>query len=147
MPRAASDAIDNGPVVCAEPDQRGAPRPSGRACDSGAVEFSVPTSSYPLCVYRYSRYVLSPLEGQCSVPGHVELVVPYHLPLTFCVERFTGVLRYRFGEPCSSPRLTHALPGNGDLLTCVDDYSGVNRWVLGHFLCRSTETPNTIPDA
>jgi hypothetical protein len=46
----ASPAIDTGPPAgCPETDQRGAPRPSGSACDKGAVEYvAVPTPTATL---------------------------------------------------------------------------------------------------
>jgi hypothetical protein len=37
------------------------------------------------------------------------------------------------------------MPDDGDLLTCVNRYTGANRWVEDHASCLPTELPNFIP--
>lgn len=49
------------------------------------------------------------------------------------------------GRPCQPPRRDHVLPDDGDLLTCVSRYTGVNRWVRSHSQCLAMEVANTIP--
>ncbi|WP_430284641.1 choice-of-anchor Q domain-containing protein, partial [Salmonella enterica] len=43
LPQDGSPAIDAGNLICEALDQRGLPRPSGAACDIGAVEVQQPT--------------------------------------------------------------------------------------------------------
>jgi hypothetical protein len=52
---------------------------------------------------------------------------------------------YLFGQPCNPPRLAHVLPDSGDLLTCVNYFTGLNRWVVNHSQCTMYEVANTIP--
>ena len=97
--------------------------------------------TYPLCASYYTGAVSSPLVGGCA-PGQVEMVVPANL--SFCLDPYTGAVLYLFGRPCSSLRIEHVLPDDGDLLTCVNLYTRANRWVMSHGQCTAYETPNTI---
>jgi hypothetical protein len=142
LPALTSDAIDNAACLISE-DQRGISRPQGAGCDIGSIELRQ-GATFPLCVSRYTGLVSSPLTGGCGA-GQVALVVPGNL--SFCIDPYTGRVHYRFGRPCSPPRRTHVLPDNGDLLTCVSRYTGVNRAVLNHSQCTAYEVANTIPAA
>ena len=52
-----------------------------------------------------------------------------------------------FGPPCHPPRQAHVVPNDGDLLTCVNIYSGLNRRVFNHGQCSFHELPNIVPVA
>ncbi len=137
-----SDALDSGPPTCAPTDQRGEPRPVGVACDIGAVEVQEITS-YVLCASYYTGRVVSPPSGTCGA-NQLELVLPDDLPLEFCIDAYTGGVRYIFGAPCNPPGQPHTVPDDGDLLTCVSKYTGVNRRVFNHNQCTPYELANTI---
>ncbi len=124
---ADSDALDTSVCLTSE-DQRGYPRPSGLGCDIGAVEVQT-AATYPLCVNPYTGRVMSPLSGVCP-PRHDELDVPEIYPATFCIDAYTGALS--FTATCNPPRQAHLMPDDGDLLTCVNRYTGANRWVEDH---------------
>jgi predicted outer membrane repeat protein len=142
-PLATSDAIDNADCnISTAEDQRGIDRPQGISCDIGAVEVqALPGSTYPLCVSSYTGLVSSPLYGDCGV-GQVALQVT--ADQNYCIDLFTGRVSYLFGRPCPLSRMTHSLLENGDLLTCINRYTGANRRVSNHSQCGAYEVPNTI---
>ncbi len=141
LPALSSDAVDNAACgVSSAADQRGISRPQGPACDIGAVE-RVLGATYTLCASYYTGAVSSPLSGGCG-NGTVE-ITPFDK--TFCIDSYTGKLLYQFGRPCAAPRISHTLPDDGDLLTCVSLYTGANRWVSNHSQCNAYELANTIP--
>ncbi|MEZ4572071.1 MAG: hypothetical protein R2849_17455 [Thermomicrobiales bacterium] len=100
-------------------------------------------STYGLCANYYTGVVYSPLNGQCG-GGQIQIDPTNE---TFCIDTYTGRLLYLFGSPCNPPRRAHVLPDDGELLTCVSYYTGVNRAVGSHSQCTPTEAPNTIPAA
>ena len=143
MPSMTGDAFENG-GGCSGTDQRLRPRPVGDGCEIGSVELQT-DSTYPLCVHFYDNRVLSPLSGECGA-GQYELDVPEIYPTTFCVDAFTGIVYYFFGNPsCNPPRQAHMMPGSGDLLTCVHAFTQTNRRVFDHSQCGAHEIPNLIP--
>ena len=139
LPQPGSLAIDHTSCLTPE-DQRGVSRPQGSGCDVGAVE-RIQSGTYLLCASYYTGAVTSPLSGGCGA-GTVE-ITPFDQ--TFCIDVYTSKLLYLFGRPCNPPRRAHTLPDDGDLLTCVSRYTGVNRWVRSHIQCTAFELPNTIP--
>ncbi|MEZ4570770.1 MAG: choice-of-anchor Q domain-containing protein [Thermomicrobiales bacterium] len=141
LPQSGSAAIDAALSCATDTDQRGVSRPQGLACDIGSVE--VRQATYPLCVPRTTGAVTSPLRGGCG-DGTIA-IEPYNQ--TFCIGTWTGRLLYLFGRPCDPPRLTHTMPDDGDLLTCVSLYTGPTRWVRSHAQCTVYEVGNTIPAA
>ncbi len=141
LPSLGSDAIDNG-ACRTSADQRRYSRPSGSGCDIGAVEVQQ-NAAFPLCASRYTGgAVFIPLSGGCYA-GQTELVV--RGSLSFCINPYTGKVSYTFGRPCNPPQWTHTLPDDGDLLTCVSQYTGAVRWVLSLNQCSPYEMPLTIP--
>jgi hypothetical protein len=86
---------------------------------------------------------LSPLSGQCA-PMQVALDIANVASPSFCIDPYTGIVYYTFGRPCSPPRQTHVLATHGDLLTCVNVYTSVNRKVANHSQCLATERANAI---
>ena len=145
LPAEDSDAIDTA-GDCAEPlDQRGEERPSGDACDIGSVEVQViPSATFTLCANWYTGRLSSPFNGVCNPNNQFELVTPDAYPLTFCLSLWTGAVSYSFGRPCPAGTLTHVVPDDGDLLTCVSVYDGGHRFVWSHSQCTAVELPNTI---
>ncbi len=144
LPEPDSPAIDSGLIIaCPDADQRNIERPQGAGCDIGAVEVRQ-GATYAICASYYTGAVSSPLSGGCG-PGAIELNVPGNL--SFCVNGWTGQLTYSFGRTCTPPRIVHTMPDDGDLLTCVNLYTGANRWVTNHSQCGAYDVPNTIPAA
>ncbi len=139
LPMETSDVVGNG-GQCSGTDQRLRPRPV-EACEIGSVELQT-AATYTLCVNYYTGRVLSPLNGQCGA-GTYELDVPEVYPVTFCIDTYTGIVHVT--RSCNPPRQPHLMPDAGDLLTCVNLYTSVNRRVLNESQCNAYEVPNLIP--
>ena len=142
LPGAGSDAIDNA-ASCPSTDQRGLPRPQGDGCEIGSVELQ--GSTFTLCVDRYTGRVISPSTNQCTPPNQIEIETPGDYPLTFCISRASKALHHFFNRPCPTNFMTHIVPDNGELLTCVNRATGHHRAVRDHSQCVATERLNTIP--
>lgn len=108
------------------------------------LELAVEGSTYTLCASYYGGgQVYTPNNGECG-PGAVEVETVSETPLTFCVNPYTSEVRYSFSGTCTAPRFAHVVPDNGDLLTCVNLWTGKNRYVYSHAQCMAHEVPNTV---
>ena len=143
-PGAASDALDAGPASCVNQDQRQQPRPSGANCDIGAVEVH-PSPPVTVCVSTFTGQVVSATAGTCNPAAYYEVVLPSLTPQTFCYEPVAGALSHSLSGVCAGARLPHILPDDGDLLVCVDIFTGFNRRVADHSDCLANEQPGVLP--
>ena len=140
-----SDALDAAGDCAALTDQRGEERPSGAACDIGSVEVQIiPSATFTLCANWYTGKLYSPFNGVCNPSSQIELVTPDAYPLAFCLAPWTGAVTYSFGRPCPGGTVTHVVPDNGDLLTCVNSFTTLHRFVRSHSQCTAFERLNTI---
>ncbi|MEZ4573166.1 MAG: hypothetical protein R2849_23175, partial [Thermomicrobiales bacterium] len=120
----------------------GLPRPSGAGCDIGAVEVQT-ASQQVLCANQYTGQLVSPRSGVCA-SSLVELEAPDSYPMTFCVNPYTGAVRYAANGNCGYGQ-PHVVPDDGNLFTCVNPYTGANRWVETYGACLPHELPNLVP--
>ena len=143
LPLAGSAAIDDG-GGCSGTDQRGLPRPSGSACDIGSVELQT-APTYTLCAHYFTGQVFSPFSGQCGA-YQIELTFPPFSSYTFCTNPWNGALLYSFTGNCGIGYVTHVIPTDRNLFTCVAVFTGLNRSVGSFGACTAGEVPNIIPD-